>query len=514
MCLSAVRVLEGDLRRWTDAPAFAYGHRVFVQSGALQPDTLWGQRLLAHELGHVIQQFGGRVRPSAGRGVINDDPWLEAEADAFAERVLNGVAAAGVNVPRVSAFQLPQPVLQCAVGFEFQTGWQAYREVRTQGGPSQRQELPKETALFGGRRSGLGWTMETDGAEIEFVIEPPLENKAAVADVFGRLQFFLLKLEAAGRERPLITAAAYPDLFNVEHRQSKLVIVPEPHTSASSHISAQPQVTVGVRLSRIHLLFEELGRLGLEVRDPTFERDGLESLYFSKLYRDIGRRAFEAGPVQGRAPSPRLRGLMAMIVQYLRGGIAGGTRAYAKDMAYAMARTDFATIFAGLPVTERSYFQQNPEAWVQYALQTAGLGAGSGGERLINQRISDGGARSLGSPTPPVELPLTRAAWLRAMAAPTQPRDLFTADATAGDPLYTDDQGKNRLRALGLLGSKQDTVGHGKEGVIIELRQLRRRVPWPEWSQLAHRIVDYMAELNGRKTDAEQWPPELDSTFQ
>jgi hypothetical protein len=513
VCLAAVRVIEGDLRRWTAAPAFAYGHRVFVQRGFFQPDTRWGQHLLAHEVAHVLQQSAGRVRPSPGRGFINDDPCLEAEADAFADRVLNGVAAAAAGTLDIAPCQLSQPVLQCAVGFEFQTGWRVYRELPAAGGQPRLQELPKETAIYGGRQSGLGWTMETDGPELEFVIQPPVENRREVAEVFGRLQLFLLKLEVAGRARSPLRPSTHSDLFNIQHRHTNLVIIPDPTQLDAERISAQPQITPGVRLSRLHILFAELGRLGLEVNDPTFDRNAPESLYFSEKYREISQRAAAAAPVNGQQPSQRLRGFMSMISQYLHAGSLGGTRAYAKDMAYAMARTDFAAMFSSLPQAERSYFQQNPEAWVQYALQTARLPPNSANERLINQRISDGGVLRPFSASPPIHLPLTRGAWLRAMASPTQPRDLFTASATAGVPEYTDGNGKSRLHALGLLGNRQDAVGHGKDGVIVELRQMQRKVPWPDWIKLAYTMVDYITELNGRKVEAEQWPPEFDSTF-
>jgi len=511
--LEAVRLLEGDLGRWTDAPAFAYGHRVFVRRGLLQPDTGWGQRLIAHEVAHVIQQFGGYVQPSSGRGFINDDPWLEADADGFAERVLRGVEATGVSQLEIAPFQPSRPVLQCAVGFEFQTGWRAYLEAPSGHGAAQRRELPRASSIYAGRHSGLGWSMETDGPELEFVIEPPLENRADVARVFGSLQWYLLKLEAAGRalgSNQAIRPSTHPDLFNTQVRSTNLVIIPHP---PGEQISAQPQVTPGVRLSRLHILFAELGRLGLVVNDPTFDRNAPESRYFSEQYRDTSQLAFAAGPVQGRPPSQRLRGFMTMIAQYLRAGAAPGIRHYAKDMAYVMGRTDFATMFSGLPDAERSYFRQNPADWVQYALQTAGLPAHSGHERLINQRISDGGKLINGSQNPPVHLPLTREEWLSAMASATQPRDLLTASATAGNPRYTDVDGTSRLRALGLLGGRQDRVRGDKDAVIVELRQMKREVPWPEWMKLAYAVVDYMLELNGRKAAADQWPPEFESAL-
>jgi hypothetical protein len=50
--------------------------------GYYSPHTPQGQRLLAHELAHVLQQRAGRVRNPFGQGVaVVQDAALEAEAD-------------------------------------------------------------------------------------------------------------------------------------------------------------------------------------------------------------------------------------------------------------------------------------------------------------------------------------------------------------------------------------------------------------------------------------------------
>ena len=67
----------------------------------------------------------------------------------------------------------------------------------------------------------------------------------------------------------------------------------------------------------------------------------------------------------------QLKGLLSLVVQYLIQGAAGGRRAYAKDIAFVMSRTDFASLFARLPVGERTYFQADPHRWVDYALNAA-----------------------------------------------------------------------------------------------------------------------------------------------
>src|ERR1700730_6254 len=57
------------------AHAYTVGNNVVFQSGLYEPDTSGGQRMLAHELTHVIQQRSGPVEASpAGGGIALSDP--------------------------------------------------------------------------------------------------------------------------------------------------------------------------------------------------------------------------------------------------------------------------------------------------------------------------------------------------------------------------------------------------------------------------------------------------------
>ncbi len=65
------------------ALAFTQGNDIHFAPGQFSPETSGGQRLLGHELAHVVQQREGRVQPTteiAGMSV-NDNPALEKEAD-------------------------------------------------------------------------------------------------------------------------------------------------------------------------------------------------------------------------------------------------------------------------------------------------------------------------------------------------------------------------------------------------------------------------------------------------
>jgi hypothetical protein len=89
---SDVRIHEDGEAAAMGARAFTRGSDLHFASGRYQPETHEGQRLLGHELAHVIQQRQGRVAP--GNGCVNADPALEREADELGAR-----AAAANDAP-------------------------------------------------------------------------------------------------------------------------------------------------------------------------------------------------------------------------------------------------------------------------------------------------------------------------------------------------------------------------------------------------------------------------------
>lgn len=92
--LSRVRVHQGEEAESVGALAYTRGTDLHFQRGAYDPTSTPGQRLLGHELAHVVQQAQGRVASPAGAGApINDDPRLEAEAEAAGAHAASGSAA-------------------------------------------------------------------------------------------------------------------------------------------------------------------------------------------------------------------------------------------------------------------------------------------------------------------------------------------------------------------------------------------------------------------------------------
>jgi Domain of unknown function (DUF4157) len=87
--LSDVRVHTDDradqLNRSVSARAFATGTDVYFARGEYNPGSTGGDRLIAHELAHVVQQRGA---PSGGPlTVSNPGDALETEADAVADQL-------------------------------------------------------------------------------------------------------------------------------------------------------------------------------------------------------------------------------------------------------------------------------------------------------------------------------------------------------------------------------------------------------------------------------------------
>jgi hypothetical protein len=85
---SNVQIYPDSIRaQELDAAAFTrssrQGHEIHFAPGQYSPGTTAGQEMLNHELGHVIQQRQGIVKPTtSAKGLpVNDDPALEQQAD-------------------------------------------------------------------------------------------------------------------------------------------------------------------------------------------------------------------------------------------------------------------------------------------------------------------------------------------------------------------------------------------------------------------------------------------------
>lgn len=83
-----VRVHVGPQAASIGALAFTMGSELYFAPGKYDPHSAHGQRLLGHELAHVVQQRAGRVRNPLGNGVaVVQDAALEADAERMAARL-------------------------------------------------------------------------------------------------------------------------------------------------------------------------------------------------------------------------------------------------------------------------------------------------------------------------------------------------------------------------------------------------------------------------------------------
>ncbi len=77
-----VRVHVGPQAQQIGAQAFTLGSNLYFAPGQYNLHSPQGQRLIGHELAHVVQQRAGRVRNPFGSGVaVVQDPAMEVEAN-------------------------------------------------------------------------------------------------------------------------------------------------------------------------------------------------------------------------------------------------------------------------------------------------------------------------------------------------------------------------------------------------------------------------------------------------
>ena len=112
---SDVRVHVGPQAGSIGAQAYTQGSDIFFTPGLYSPESSHSQRLLGHELTHVVQQRAGRVRNPFGAGVaVVQDPGLEAEAESMGLRasLFRPSAVSAAVVPKLHPGAATPPTLQ------------------------------------------------------------------------------------------------------------------------------------------------------------------------------------------------------------------------------------------------------------------------------------------------------------------------------------------------------------------------------------------------------------------
>lgn len=103
---SDVRVHEGSQASSLGAVAYTRGRDIHFAPGKYSPKSHEGQKLLGHELAHVVQQRAGRVAVPQGKGApINADSRLEKEADDLGKKAVSSNVGGSRADPPAAAGQ-------------------------------------------------------------------------------------------------------------------------------------------------------------------------------------------------------------------------------------------------------------------------------------------------------------------------------------------------------------------------------------------------------------------------
>ncbi|WP_436845404.1 eCIS core domain-containing protein [Streptomyces cinerochromogenes] len=540
---SSVRVHDGPLAQRSAAEigarAYTSGEHVVIGPGGRDRHTL------AHELTHVIQQRSGPVSGTDnGAGLRISDPGdrFERAAEDNARRALAGPVP-GAAAPHADGpgHEPAAGMVQRAVGFEFETGMETLaadpglrqserrgeriiKQFTTRGSWEGRDAMAPDSTEYMGR--GLRkkerlvtvanlFTMEADeafigGSDLEFVTEAFPETdqgRERLVEAMRRISGVTAHLAQA--QRPFDagelaglaggTAEQVPDrsgqatgkqrgpvekLFKAFPAQQYVVKV-------IGGITANPQTTAGVRLSRIPQLIHEITPspqpAGEQAPPHPMSQMDLKKVQATAAQRvnaflGNGFRVPSADPSRAPAePSDRLRGLLTLIATYLIGGDASRGEAYLKGIAPLLARTDFAAMYAQLPQEERENFAGDPEIFADVALRAAGLPTADAPVYAGN--IGAGSQVNIRH--------LTRRIWLRGMVGG---EDLMSAAGYRNhDWGRTDnDQLATEFESMGSYGAQTDPGNMP----ILELRRMRKNVPHQEWAQLALAAFDIIRQVN------------------
>lgn len=103
---SGVRIHTGHQAGAVGALAYTQGTDIHFAPGQYKPDSPSGQKLLGHELAHVVQQKEGRVSPTARLATgqpLNDSPALEREADMLGAKAASAPEPAAAPIQRAAS---------------------------------------------------------------------------------------------------------------------------------------------------------------------------------------------------------------------------------------------------------------------------------------------------------------------------------------------------------------------------------------------------------------------------
>lgn len=195
---SAVRVHEGEQAAAIGALAYARGNHIHFAPGAYHPHTPYGQRVLGHELTHVVQQRHRRLAPT-GRveGLpVADNPALEAQADSL------GLAAAQGDIVRGSTHAVASQSVYTTASSPIQAIWRNKLTGMTRSDPPKRQTgdwewIPDDDEMLMDTDDGEEASSEADNR-----LDDPDFFTAKMKAKEGRFNWDLNDIKAAKNSAP------------------------------------------------------------------------------------------------------------------------------------------------------------------------------------------------------------------------------------------------------------------------------------------------------------------------
>lgn len=528
------------LSRSLNATAFTTSNDIFFAKGAYNPSSSGGQRLLAHELTHVVQQGGGKankIQTKLKAGAANDG--FEQEAS----QVASAVAKAPTSTQSAQTTEIKpgtSGTIQRNVGFEFEVPlYPAYRLNKnlTIGEKTGLSKINKDQLTHNELRKSLvlardtGFELQLDEGSsndfhLEFVttgegfpetkggqanLEQAMTNMENMGNsVITKLQKSWIKLNDTEKSKPPLLPSK--ELKNGNSTTPEILI----RSSSAGSMEASPQTTAGIRLDQLPTLVDKMMEMFSSNKKTNkttshplhYEATNMDDLKAMQNANAQARKAVkgfkeyannEKIELPPKFGSEALIGLVALIYTYLKKAETTEVNDYPKSLFPILGISNFSAMFEMLPDDDQLPFKKEPKQFTSINLKAAEMpGTDDTGfftkgfaKKLshLTEKETELTANQLGS--------ITRGEWL------------------AGIPL-----GKDILSRTGFQQSKDseapafesmgkysygETVGQESQGnesdtrikaPILELRRMAPQIPLKAWKPLALQVFDYMVKLN------------------
>lgn len=532
------------LSRSLHATAFTTNNDIFFSQGVYNPSSSSGQRLLAHELTHVVQQGGGKtnkVQTKLKIGTANDR--YEQEASQAAKAITKHPHSNVTQLAQTNRIQpSPSGTIQRNVGFEFEVPlYPAYQLNK----PMNEQEKKGETliplnqlgaeGLYKGKAlaRGKGFELQIDEANtgdfhLEFVTIGPgfEESKSGYKDLetamtgMQKLGGAIQKLNTTKGTQVArgVNATTGVRIVQTSELEGGIDTIPETVIKGGGEMEANPQTTAGIRLDQLPALIKNMTKIQDESVDDSkrlsMQRAMLGSktkpndkkvlagatLAAQKAIKTLKEEAFKRDiELSDEFGSDSLVGLMTLIYSYLKLAETTEVSDYPKALFPLLGISNFGAMYRMLPKDDKAPFLNNPGLFVELNLMAADM-EGQGGKPFftagfakqltnLSEEETRDAVQALGS--------ITRAYWLIEI-----PGGNDVLSQAYSEPMGDYMSGAKYLESMGKF-NRGDMVGQKNERTVapvIELRRMAERTPIDQWKNLALDIFNFVCQLNNHET--------------